>query len=195
MSTVTDGSAQARREGVAFAQLVGSILLAAVLVIYAVHGSMSRNALRLPFENRVDTVVFAPEGWGFFTRDPREPLFLVFGQRDDGTWSQLFGEKTELRTTFAFSRYVRSLYVEAGMISTHVRPTDWQQCSTEPSLCLGGLTGDVKSISSETPSPVICGNVALVQQERLPWAWAKSVSQRTMPSKTVRFNVKCTPTR
>jgi hypothetical protein len=43
--------------------------LSAIVIVHAIHGSTPKNALKLPFENEVDTVVFLPEAWAFFTRN------------------------------------------------------------------------------------------------------------------------------
>ena len=43
--------------------------------LYVVHAQVPRNVLELPLERVLGPAIpfFAPEGWAFFTRDPREP--------------------------------------------------------------------------------------------------------------------------
>ncbi len=58
-----------------------------VLILYAVHVELPVNALDLPFESSLKPPLQAlvPQGWGFFTRDPREPRLLPF-RREAGVW-------------------------------------------------------------------------------------------------------------
>ena len=60
---------EARRHGVV---ALGLFLGSALLVTYALHGSMPTNPVNLPMEERIHTSLWAPEGWKFFTRDPQE---------------------------------------------------------------------------------------------------------------------------
>ena len=152
---------------------------------------MTYNAVALPLEQAINTTLFVPEGWAFFTRNPREPRFLVFGRALDGTWVRTVSPTDDPLATFAFSRKARSLNVEAGLFSSHVKETYWQSCALLPSSCLSSWSGGLLSIVNPTPRPALCGALALVQQDRVPWAWANRVDPNSMPSRIVRIDVKC----
>jgi antimicrobial peptide system SdpA family protein len=184
----------AYRPNALLAQLASSALIAAVTVVYTVHGSMSANALELPFEEHLDTVLVLPEGWAFFTKDPKEPRFLVFARAPDGSWSRAFGETPKLAATFGFSRRERALGVEAGLIASAVTQSDWKPCPSTPAACLALGSGNPIVALNTTPHPTLCGPIGLVQQDRVPWAWAKSVNEDAMPSRVVRVNVQCRKT-
>src|SRR5271166_3733887 len=53
---------------------------------YVVHVALPFNPIRLPFERWVYVTFWAPEGWGFFTRDPQEAALLFFKRETDGKW-------------------------------------------------------------------------------------------------------------
>jgi antimicrobial peptide system SdpA family protein len=166
-------------------------LAALVVVAYAVHGSMPLNALRLPLEAEVNSVVFLPESWAFFTRSPREPRFLVF-TRDgaSGTWAQAIGLQSDAADGFGLRRRVRALNIEAGSFMTGIADVDWSRCTGDPTICLNNVA-NAKELTSAIPSPSLCGDVAIVQQDRVPWAWARTASANTMPSKVARLVIKC----
>src|SRR5438128_10089648 len=72
-------------------RLLGSAVIAlaiawSLLVLYAVHIELPANALDLPFEGSIKPPLQAvvPEGWGFFTRDPREARLLPYVREADG---------------------------------------------------------------------------------------------------------------
>jgi antimicrobial peptide system SdpA family protein len=155
---------------------------------------MPRNAVNLPFEHDVNTLLVLPEGWAFFTKNPREARFLVFGQTSDGSWTRSFGESPELSATFGFSRRVRSLNVEAGLILSRVTDGQWRKCSGAPGTCLALWSDKVLAAVNATPEPSLCGPIGVVKQDRVPWAWAKSVNPDAMPSQIVRIDVRCTRT-
>src|SRR5215470_17697398 len=60
----------------------------ATVAVYAVHGTMPANALKLPGESKERLILFLPEAWKFFTRDPREERLSVFRREPSGAWSR-----------------------------------------------------------------------------------------------------------
>jgi antimicrobial peptide system SdpA family protein len=191
MSTESEGPGVPYPNAV-LAHAAACALIAGVAILYSVHSAMPHNAVELPFEKDVQMGLILPEGWAFFTKSPKDPRFLVFGPTSDGSWARRYGETTDLATTFAFSRKTRSLGVEAGLIASSVTETDWRKCSSAPSTCMSLWSGSPVAAINETPRPTLCGPLALVKQDRLPWAWANTVTQDTMSSRIVRIDVRCT---
>jgi antimicrobial peptide system SdpA family protein len=172
-------------------QAAGLALAAIVVVVYAIHGSMPHNALRLPAEEKFETAVVLPEVWAFFTRSPREPRFLVYSRHEDGSWAQAIGVQSDAAEAFGLRRTVRALNLEAGAFMMNIKDEDWTPCpSGTPSSCLDKMKA-TKPMTNVVPEPTFCGDVAIVQQDRVPWAWATHADPNTMPSKIVRMVVKC----
>jgi antimicrobial peptide system SdpA family protein len=169
---------------------IGLTAASAVLLVYAVHGSMPHNAFSLPFERNVDTIVVLPEAWAFFTRNPREPRFLIVNRDSGGVWSQAFGVQSVVADGFGLRRSIRALNIEAGRFTADVTDADWERCSGAVTSCLK-QSSQVKELTNFEPSPALCGDVALVEQDRVPWAWAKSTDADKMPSRFVHLVVKC----
>jgi hypothetical protein len=67
---------------------VGCALLAflwGVAALYALHTVIPFNAVVLPFERDLPVRSLTPEGWAFFTRNPREKQISAY-RRVNGTW-------------------------------------------------------------------------------------------------------------
>ena len=164
-----------------------------VLGLYAVHIELPVNALDLPFEGSIKPNLQAliPEGWGFFTRDPREARLLPFVRGADGWRAASEGPNGEAWNAFGFNRAARAQGVEMGLLEFTI-PTDaWKDCNEEIAICLDKLPASMP-LSNPTPRPTLCGEVGFAHRDTVPWAWAASTPDETaMPSKVVRVNVKC----
>ena len=83
-------SAEATGEASSYRRLglvsAGLILGWLVVAIYVLDASLPFNPIRLPFEQALQLRRIVPEGWAFFTRDPREPQPLPFSRGPDRRW-------------------------------------------------------------------------------------------------------------
>lgn len=186
-------SAPAARPRILSAALLGLAALWSTFGLYVVHAQLPTNALDLPFESELKTAmrVLVPEGWAFFTRNPREERFLPFRRRPDGTWSYAHaGPHAEARNAFGLNRASRAQGVEVGLLQGSIPAAAWQACDDAIVSCLEQST-TVLELTNQSPNPTLCGAVALALQEPLPWAWAAAAAEETMPSKIVRLDLKC----
>ena len=161
--------------------------------LYVVHAQIPRNVLELPLERVLRPAIpfLAPEGWAFFTRDPREPRLLPYRHATNGVWAYAHaGPHADLRNVFGLDRISRAQGVEIGLLLGEFADTAWQPCTDAPTLCLDELPRTV-SITNRSPAPTLCGDVGLVRQEPVPWAWARVESETTMPSTVVRLDIRC----
>ena len=161
--------------------------------LYVVHAQIPRNVLELPFERTLKSAIpfFVPEGWAFFTRDPREPRLLPYRRGADGRWTYGHaGPHADIRNVFGLDRISRAQGVEIGLLLGDLADTAWQQCADAPTLCLDELPRTV-SITNRSPGPSLCGDVGLVRQEPVPWAWARVERETVMPSTGTRLDIRC----
>ena len=179
-------------------RLLGGVVLMlaitwSVLILYSVHIELPVNALDLPFESTIKPNLQAviPEGWGFFTRDPREARLLPF-LRDAGGWrSASEGPNGEAWNAFGMNRAARAQGVEMGLLEFAIPTDTWKDCNEEIANCLD-KTPTSMHLSNPTPHPTMCGEVGFAHRDTVPWAWAASTpDESSMPSKVVKVNVKC----
>jgi len=173
------------------AVVVAQLLVSAVVVMYAIHGGMPRNALRLPLETQVSSVLWAPQGWKFFTRDAREERTSLYVHRD-GEWrSAARTPNASVENLLGANRRGRAQGIELGLLLENVPATAWQKCDGEDAMtCLDAAT-EASHPRNVSPNPSLCGEVGLVSQRPVPWAWAHLGLHVAMPITVLRLEVPC----
>jgi antimicrobial peptide system SdpA family protein len=176
-----------RRLGL-FGLALGLVWLA--VCAYALHGALPYNPITLPFEARAHTQFWLPEGWAFFTRDPRSDLMLLFRKGSEGWVSASRGPNSALVNTFGLNRAARAQSVEAGLLLNSFPDSVFKDCRDAVVACFErvAVAGSLKNTS---PYPTLCGDVAIAMQRPVPWAWVASGHPVTMPSHVVRLDVAC----
>lgn len=162
-----------------------------IVFAYALHTAMPFNPIKLPFENRISLRMLLPEGFGFFTRNPREDCILLFRRSDRGWQSASVGPAQQAAYAFGAVRAVRAQGIEAGLLIESLgAPSRWARCRERPEACLA-RTRSSATISNRSPAPTLCGMVGLALQETTPWAWAQRGAKPTMPSRVIVATVQC----
>ena len=180
------GEAAQKRLGAA---AMGLGVLAGALALYAVHGSMGMNAIALPGEKKVDTLAWAPEAWGFFTRDPHEETITAY-VREGGSFQRAYAPGASPRWVFGLDRRGRLEGAEIALVAKGLGKADFHDCEREPVDCAADLAA-TRTVTSPSPRPMLCGDVAIVLQKPVPWMWARHGKKITMPSRVARLEVQC----
>jgi antimicrobial peptide system SdpA family protein len=169
--------------------LVG--LVAAVLALYVVHGSLPTNPLSLPLERSSTLRAFVPEGWGFFTASPRDTTPLPLRRGPSGVWTSVAaGALAVPADAFGADRVRRAQGTEIALVLHDVPKGSWSTCREAPAACLERLPV-FGTRSDVSPGKTICGDIGFVRQEVLPWAWRSAAGQTVMPSQVLRLRVAC----
>ncbi|MCM3269767.1 SdpA family antimicrobial peptide system protein [Paenibacillus elgii] len=173
---------------------LGIIFLSVSLVwVYifaaAIHSVMPVNAItQIPFANKLKIVTWFPQGWGFFSKNPREPQFKVVNISNEAVavaWPNNIPENF-----FGLKRFGRSQGIEAGYLVSKIPETHKKDCTENPYSCLKESEASVE-IENQTSLPTLCGDIGFVFQEPVPWAWSGNRENIEMPSKVMRVTVKC----
>jgi antimicrobial peptide system SdpA family protein len=187
-SSPPEPTAPARLGGVALALITSAL----VLSMYVVHSQMPDNAVTLPYEASIRQPVrhLLPQGWAFFTRDPREADLLPFTRDENGQWqAALLGPHSEFRNVLGFARASRAQGVEMGNLAGGLVENDWQDCRGPVAPCLEAAA--VVTVENSAPAPSLCGDVGFVSRPPVPWAWSHSQQNLTMPGTVARLEVSC----
>src|SRR5260370_35793078 len=137
-----------------------------VLTLYAVHIELPVNALDLPLESSIKSNLQAliPEGWGFFTRDPREARLLPF-IRQAGAWRTANeGPNGEAWNAFGFNRAARGRGGEMGLPELTLPPDAWKGCNAEIPGCLHKTPPAIPA-RNPSPAPTPSGSGGMSQAE------------------------------
>jgi len=161
-----------------------------VIGLYAAHGSMPHNSLRLPEESVIRMALLLPEGWKFFTRDPEEPRLRPYSLQN-GVWLDASrGPAAVPKYALGLNRLVRTQGVETALLLSAVPDSAWTSCTQDPALCLLQVPATA-TIRNPSPLPSLCGAIAFAKQKPVPWAWSNRTPQVVMPSQVLRLEVQC----
>jgi antimicrobial peptide system SdpA family protein len=172
--------------------LLASMVAAwAVLGAYALHASMPFNAIELPREHKAALVEVLPEGWRFFTRNPQEEQLQPLVLRGGAWTSASIQPASSARNLFGIDRAGRAQSVELALLLETVPGSSWADCTDTPVSCLPPPEAAVP-IVNHSAGRTLCGEIAIVAQRPVPWAWAASTSpDLQMPARVVRLEVQC----
>jgi len=159
-----------------------------ILFFYAIHAALPTNPVTLPFESKINMIKWFPQGWGFFSKDPREEQFFAYDMKTGNSVFTFPNNRPE--NFFGLRRYGRAQGIEYGRIYSNIPPSAWSTCKKDPMDCLNQLEKSIE-VKNDIPNPTICGEVGVVNKKLVPWAWSKSRENIKMPSKVVRVNVLC----
>lgn len=163
------------------------------LLVYLVYkvtlSALPYNPLSPGINQKTTITSIIPEGWGFFTRNPRETdLYLFFSE--NGKWVK--NRNTPIsswRNSFGLNRFPRAQSVELGMILNSINDTCWKTAMIN--IDNNTITDTVViQITDRSPSPTITGRICIVQQEPIPWAWSWNREKLKMPSQYVIVDIK-----
>lgn len=172
---------------------VFSLCLAVVVpaACFTINASLPYNALGAPLVGRSAARTLAPEGWKFFTREPEEPRLLPWMRSPLGVWSPAhLGANAEPRNLFGLGRMSRAQAVEMGQLVSDVENAVWHDCNLPIDACLEEAP-IVATIANRHTLHSLCGDVGLVLQRPVPWAWARRRVYVEMPTKLMRIRVAC----
>lgn len=175
--------------GVFFLSLSASWL---IVFLYSVHSAMPHNAVQLPLEKSLPIVFFLPQGWSFFTRNPRESDHLVYSKDANGKWISVIQPNASPKNLFGISRSGRAVSVEMGLLLTSLndKGVKWTECKKSLKFCADRLSVKTELVN-KSPDAQICGEVIFSEQPPIPWAWSTSRRKIVMPSKLVETNIVC----
>ena len=130
---------------------------------------------------------FLPQGWGFFTRDPREDEVILYQIIED-TAIQYTQTNNSRDNWYGFSRRNRLKLIEAGVIVSQIKDSLWMKMKGGDFILDRGIYTD--TINSRFKPCNIKGDYFVVKRERIPWAWAKKQEEIIMPYSYVKIYVK-----
>jgi len=163
-------------------------LVALLFTVHVLHAALPAAPFQLPGSPGRVVKGFVPEGWAFFTKSPRSTSIVAY-QREAGGWRDVTsGPDDRPGYAMGLDRMGRAQGTELAMLTTRLSQDRWRACERSPLMCLDEQPAAL-TIPNKSNHRTVCGDVGLVIQEVLPWAWRDSPA--TMPSKVVRARVTC----
>jgi antimicrobial peptide system SdpA family protein len=167
-------------------------LITVIGAFYVIHAVLTFNPIQLPFAKQIRISLFIPQGWGFFTRDPREPRFTFFEKRNE-RWEPI-SNNVNAHWTNAFGWSRRSDAEDRKwyrIVEQANRKANWVSCEKKKNLesCLKKTQPIVVQNGKATSS--WCGTLGVVSQKPVPWAWTQSGKAIHMPRQVITLRTLC----
>lgn len=159
-------------------------------IIYILVGSGPVNPLQPPREVRQNLIAIIPQGWAFFTRNPREAIDHIY--KKVGTeWVYFSYTNSSFRNFFGIKREARALNVELAGLLSYISKEKWKACEIGLNTFLRDSTLEAIRLDNESTIKSLCGDILIERRQSVPWAWSKSSDSIQMPSKLIQLNVVC----
>lgn len=151
------------------------------------------NPIRAKADFNKQVYTFIPQGWAFFTRNPREAQIQLYKQDTDSTWKKMNHFHAHYSNYFGLSRKTTAMISELQYIKmNYIKDSDFIDCESNYQRGILGCVPDSTIIvPNKFEKPILCGEYILTFQEPIPWAWSKSMDKILMPSKVIRLNIQC----
>ncbi|SDL85641.1 SdpA family antimicrobial peptide system protein [Sediminibacillus halophilus] len=161
------------------------ILIWITIFFYSIHRMLPNSPLKLPFSEQIKIEQWLPQTWAFYSRDPRSDLFLAYDENGElaANWPN-----SSIKNAFGINRHGRSQGIEIGLLRSNISDEDFVECDPGNKNCSDNLISH--SVKNPLEYPTICGQIDIVLQEPVPWAWSRKQTI-DMPSKIVRLDVSC----
>ena len=142
------------------------LLLAVILLIFNIlRSSIGLSPLQPGFQQRYASSILFPEGWGFFTRDPRTERIQLYRSEGSTVGSEVSFKSASARNLLGFSRKARRIQMEIARITAGVPDSIWSsQVTNHPRIEISRDVG-LHFIKE--------GDYTLKKSWPVPWAWAK----------------------
>ncbi len=148
-----------------------------IIVLYIALAAIPFNPLSLPTSKSVHIISLVPEGWGFFTRNPKETNVILYKKNGDKwkIWTKSNGDPSFL---FGLSRKNRKIVSETISILGKLPDSSWIQ-NREGKINFN--IPKVVSVKNDTPNQLLSGKFIIVKQDPIPWSWSKEYKHISMP--------------
>jgi antimicrobial peptide system SdpA family protein len=158
---------------VGFWILVGGTVFISTVPLNPLTGAMQKKEL----------FVFLPQGWAFFTRNPKEDKIYAF-KKEGGKWVSL----THPNSTYFLGagRDMRLQGFEIDVLLSQIDLKSLTECDS-----LEGCDFKSATVTNYLKRPELCGELLIAFIEPVPWAWAYHGKNVKMPVKGIICNVNC----
>lgn len=152
--------------------------------------SIDTNPIKLKIDLNNKVFTFVPQGWAFFTRNPREAQIVLYKKTNKNKLEVINQRHSSYLNLFGLNRKAAKMIIEVAFLKEKTNDhlfqnTRWNYqgniYSKIPSKCY--------KIKNQLKDSYLKGEYVIVYQKPVPWAWSKSVNKIKMPAKIIRLNI------
>lgn len=175
----------------------GSALLGATIIAVVAFGSLPFKLYLGPtFADASDvTANLVPQAWGFFTKDPREPVLVPYTETD-GTWAVASrGANASVERAFGWDRSARLTEYDIQLVLADAQESAWHACATDASVsaCVDEalIAEGSTEVTVRADAARLCGRVAIAREELVPMSFSRQIYEP--PREIMVRDVTCVP--
>jgi antimicrobial peptide system SdpA family protein len=167
-----------------FLLIIGGILCFIFLVLAS---SLRTNALSPGSSIRSADAYLFPQGWAFFTKDPRDQMVDVYRFGQDERLECVLQKNSASAYFFGISRKGRRVVLEISLILSTLPDSIWRTSRGEPDI---HFLPQAITVHREPFMYVLTkGKYLIIEQRPIPWAWAKMNQKKYNPTKFLTLNI------
>ena len=132
-----------------------------------------------------------PQGWSFFTKDPRYDRLEIYQVINNSTLEQVTRPNFSIENFYGFKRQNRQFLNEAFSSIKNVVLNDsiWYNSSEGVDKAYQDINS-IYNFKNTFKNPVLCGQFVFEMYKPIPWAWSSNKSYKN-PKKYLIINLQC----
>lgn len=170
--------------------LVTSLAVSFWLIINIFLVTVKGNPIEITNEVHSRVLNFIPQGWAFFTRNPREAQIIIYKIDNDSIIKPYPQRHSSFTNLFGLKRTSSKILTELQLLK--LKTSDSLYSDMEWNYQINKLekfTTKSFEYKNEIFDPILLGEFIVVYQKPVPWAWSKSIKEIKMPSKIIKFKI------
>ncbi len=158
-------------------------LLFILIIVSSVESPLEPN-----FSSKKTVFTFFPQGWGFFTRNPREKIIKLYKVDNEGKVISLIKSNSAREFYFGISKKNRLVNWEISTLIPKIPKTNWIKNQKDSLFFSKNKAKD--TIINDFVKPSLRGTYIVVIQERIPQAWGEYYKKIVMPYDYAKVYIK-----
>lgn len=156
-----------------------------LLFIFFLSVSIKSNTFATSTQTKVIFTSISAQGWGFFTRSPREPMVDIY-KIDHGVLSKISSKNSTLSNILGFSRKSRKIGMEISTVLMKTKKEKWNVVDAPSSFKIPESISKIDFTDLYFLTP---GDYLLVKKTMIPWAWYGK-KNNFIPYETLRVQIR-----
>jgi|SRR5690554_1052686 antimicrobial peptide system SdpA family protein len=117
-----------------------------------------------------------PQGWGFFTKDPREFQYIFYEISDKEIIKKVTIKNNSFENSFGLSRKSRRIGMEQSIITSQIKDSLWTKHRNFEILQIPSENRVIIE-NKKMINYIKKGDYVIIRKEIVPWAWINEVSK------------------
>lgn len=155
---------------------------------YIIAMANNDNSTVFSFGLRKNINLLFPQGWGFFTKDPKEIMVDAYIV-ENGKLRLITELNTSKNNFFGLSRSNRFVGFELSLLLGHIPREAWKNEVGEFEFCLSDSIFEVNSLNVELKNFALGKSFFIHQYKPIPFQWASLNQEKFRPSLTAFIKI------